>query len=217
MTFTLHLVHATTHKGVIFAVLRRTMASFPDFQDSYYWQTVNDRLLKDTYDSDQAMYPAPELTYDRLKSWIDACPELCICLQRDQTESDSNQLKKSGNDDTHGIIITLPLFRSYWERLINEEIEEHHVDASEMFPPRSNTQSQAHGEIQQAQVGLHVFHIERYPGFSPTRHGTTFTAMALDEVRRRIRLGFLSWEVVGYSGELDDDNTFKVDFQFKSQ
>lgn len=205
MTFTSRLVLATTHKEVISAVLRRTMASFPDFQD-FYWKSVDDRLLKETYDSDQAMYPAPELTYDRLKSWIDARPELCLSLQRDLPASDSNQLQNSEDDDTHGLIIMLPLLRSYWERLINGEIEEHDVDASEMFPARSNWQLQAHEETQKAQVGLHVFHIERYPGFSPTRHGATFTALALDEIRSRVLKGFVSWEVVGYSGELDDNN-----------
>lgn len=175
-----------------------------DFPDSH-WQTVGDGLLKDTYDSDQAMYPAPELSYDRLKSWVDACPELCLCLQEGQTESNNNQHYKSANEGVYGLIILLPLLQSYWERLVNGDIEEHDVDASEMFPPSPDTQIQVHGSSKKVQVGLHIFHIERYHSFSSTRYGANFTTLALEEVRSRALQTFESWEVVGYSGESDDN------------
>lgn len=172
------------------------MTSFP----GSHWQKVDESLLKDTYESDQAMYPAPELTYDRLKSWVEACPELCLCLQRDQTKSGS-QSEISANNGTDGIIIMIPLLQPHWERLVNGQIEEHDVDASEMFPPSSRTQAQAHGESQKVQVGLHVFHIERYSSFPPNRHGASFTTRALVEIRSRVLETFKSWEVAGYSGE----------------
>lgn len=179
------------------------MTSFPDS----YWQTIDDNLLRDTYESDQAMYPAPELTYDRLKSWVDAYPELSFCLQRDQTELDK-QSENSENNGAEGLIIMLPLLQPYWGKLVNGEIEEHHIDAAEMFPQSSSGQPQAHGAWQKVQVGLHVFHIERYASFSSTRHGASFTALALDEVRRRVLKAFQLWEVVGYSGKCYDNYTF---------
>lgn len=180
------------------------MTAFP----GSHWQTIDEGLLKDTYDSDQAMYPAPELTYDRLKSWVDACPELCLCLQCGQTKLDHAQLKKFATDGVHGLIIVLPLLLTYWERLVNGEIEEHDIDASEMFPLSSPAQPQTDGDSKRVQVGLHVFHIERYLGFSTTLYGTTFTSLALEEIRCRVQKAFRSWEVLGFSGELKDDQHF---------
>lgn len=173
------------------------MASNPDF----LWQTIEDHSLKDVYDSDQAIYPCPQLSYDRLKSWVDACPELCLCLRRGGLEPNA-YLKCSENDTIYGLIIVLPLRQPFWDRLRHANIEEHDVDAMEMFPPLSSGSGlHAHGEGGRTKVGLHVFHIERSPSFSAVCKDTGFTALALEEIRGRVAGTFKSWDVVGYSGE----------------
>lgn len=173
------------------------MASKP----GYRWQNIEERLLRGIYDSDQAIYPAPQLTYDRLKSWVDACPALCLCLHRDESESTS-QLDSSGSDDAIiGLIIVLPLRQSYWDKLRHANIEEHDVDAKEMFAPPLNTEIPIYGAGSRINVGLHVFHIERFTSSAPTWKNASFTALALEEIRGRVAATFQAWEVVGYSGE----------------
>lgn len=166
------------------------------------WKTVNEGHIKDIYDSDQAMYPAPQLSYSRLRGWVDACPELCLCLQRGNLET-SNQAGIAQNDAIHGLIIVLPLRQPYWDRLLCGDIEEHDVDALEMFPAPLKNELSAHPwKGNKIKVGLHVFHIERFRDFGSISKGTSFTPLALEEISGRVMKTFQSWEVVGYSGEL---------------
>lgn len=168
------------------------------------WQTITDVLLKEIYDSDQAMYPAPQLTYDRLKSWVDAFPALSLCLQRGRAEASTHQ-ESAENDAIHGLIIVLPLQQPYWDKLRRADIEEHDVDAMKMFPPLSASATRPHAQGSKTKVGLHVFHIERFPRFAATWKGARFTELALDEIRGRTTEAFESWEILGYSGESTDD------------
>lgn len=152
------------------------------------WETLDNALLRDIYDSDQAMYPAPALSYDRLKSWVDACPELCLCLR----SGDAGP----GTDKTvHGSILVLPLRQPFWDRLRQAGISEHDVDAASMFPPGAG------GGGGTVAVGLHVFHVERSPSFAEVWKQARFTVLTLEEVRGRVARLFASWDVVGYSGK----------------
>ncbi|KAJ4423063.1 hypothetical protein N0V82_002330 [Gnomoniopsis sp. IMI 355080] len=171
---------------------------------AFSWETVNEGHLRDVYDSDQAMYPAPQLTYSRLKRWVNTCPEICLCLQRGNLEPKTHPTIAQ-NDVIYGLIIVLPLRQPYWDRLRRGDIEEHDVDALEMFPAKLESESTAHPwEGSKTKVGLHVFHIERFPEFASISKDTSFTPLALDEVRGRVMKTFQSWEVVGYSGESSD-------------
>ncbi|KAJ4389815.1 hypothetical protein N0V93_007287 [Gnomoniopsis smithogilvyi] len=162
------------------------------------WRTVDENHIKDIYDSDQVMYPAPQLTYGRLKSWVDACPEICLCLQRGNLDTNTHPAI-SPKDAILGLVVVLPLRQPSWDRLLRGEIEEHDIDAAEMFPAPPNSEIPAYGEGSKIKVGLHVFHIERFPEFASFYRGKSFTTLALDEVRGRVMDTFQSWEVVGYS------------------
>lgn len=159
-----------------------------------HWEPIDDRLLEEIYNADQAIYPAPLLTYERLRSWAAACPEMSICLRRHDPEPAAQ-----------GVVIVLPVREKYWGRLVTDELKEHDVDPSNMFPPGAAADGSdgAHGHPEKVKVGLHVFHVERY---SPSSVGDgggrmpPFTPAALEEVRSRAGERFPSWEVVGYSG-----------------
>lgn len=156
------------------------------------------------------MYPAPLLTYSRLKSWIDSCPELCIVLRRGHDDG-KPQASSAATvaESVLGTIIVVPLLARYWARLTGEGkseigtpsegtlMQEHDVDPSEMFPPGTGAQGR-----EKAEVGLHVFHIERFPGFAAAAEGRKirFTQLALEEIHGRVVTRFPSWSVMGYSG-----------------
>lgn len=144
-------------------------------------------------------------------------------------------------DQVHGLIIAWPLLagpgpgpgltsRYYWQQLLDHTIQEHDVTPA-MFPlPEPATRCTTSGDGDdilkttptpqpQQQVGLHVFHIERFPTHaaaafpsgSPSSMARTgahnsFTRLALDDVRRRVAEDHPSWEVVGYSGKHSKSN-----------
>lgn len=157
-----------------------------------HWQPIDDRLLGEIYTADQAIYPAPLLTYERLESWAAACPKLSICLHRHDSELAAR-----------GVIIVLPIREDCWGRLIVGELKEHDVDPSDMFPPDAAAGGGGgiHGHPEKVEVGLHVFHVERYSSIARDSGRTPpFTPAALEEVRTRVGERFPSWEIMGYSG-----------------
>lgn len=146
---------------------------------------INEDMLRGIYASDQNMYPAP-FAFERLHSWVTACPELSICFTT--TAKDNGE----GDDAAPvpvGVVVVLPLQKKYWDALIVGKVKEFDIAAA-MF---------ASEESGDEDVGLHVFHIERFdsgrplgsrlPGFAPT---------ALEEVRE-LAMG-KRWNVLGYSG-----------------
>lgn len=164
------------------------------------WETVSEPLLKEIYESDQTIYPAPELTYDRLKTWAAACPELFLSLRCGDEEEIGGPLTMTSGS-LLGVIITIPLQKAFWDDLLTNNIKEHDVDSGSMFPPRSKSNV---GGREKTEVGLHIFHIERFSGFAAVQKDTRFTEEALQEVHNRIAENFRSWEVIGYSGEYEE-------------
>lgn len=161
------------------------------------WDPIDDSALEEIYVADQAIYPAPLLTYERMRSWATSCPDLSICLRRHDP----------GHDPAaQGLIIVLPVVEESWGRLVAGELKEHDVDPGRMFPSagaaRAGAIGAAKGHPQVVKVGLHVFHIERdSPSASGDGRTPGFTLTALEEVRSRVgERRFPSWEVVGYSG-----------------
>ncbi|KUI68988.1 hypothetical protein VM1G_03974 [Cytospora mali] len=168
-----------------------------------HWEVIDESLLEFTYDADQAIYPAPSLTYDRLKSWAESCPELCIVLRRGHDDGQPQVSSASAvSESVLGSIIVLPLLRRYWVQLTAEMrsegplLQEHDVDPMEMFPPRTGALGS-----EKAEVGLHVFHIERFAGFMTGEEVKRigFTQLALEEIRGRVEVKFPYWRVMGYS------------------
>lgn len=168
------------------------------------WEVIEMSFLKDIYESDQAIYPAPELSIDRLTSWAAARPEFFLCLRHDDKDQDAD-LTQAGA--CYGVIITVPLMKQHWEKLLgmadrdhgdakhatSEHVfREHHIDAATMFPSSEDQNS----------VGLHVFHIERFTSFTNACQKTSFTDIALQEIQNRVAKNFPQWTIHGYSGEL---------------
>ncbi|KAK3321502.1 hypothetical protein B0T19DRAFT_445259 [Cercophora scortea] len=149
---------------------------------------IIDEMLRTIYASDQEMYPAP-LSFDRLRSWVDACPDLCVCFEKQPST------EEPGHPDTLiplGVIIVLPLLQAPWEDVLVGKVKEIEIDPTTMFPNIGT--AKAHKEV----VGLHVFHIERFAAFqdlSPTR---SFVEFALSEIARRVA-GITTWTVAGFS------------------
>lgn len=170
-----------------------------------------------------------------------------------ETETTMATATEASADQVHGLIIAWPLLAGpgpgpttssgyYWQQLLDHTIQEHDVTPA-MFPQpetpgtRCTTTTTAGGDDDddllkttptpqpQQQVGLHVFHIERFPAAaaaaaasfpncrspSSTVARTTgapasFTRLALDEVRRRVAEDHPYCEVVGYSGKHSKSN-----------
>lgn len=152
---------------------------YPDRENqapSIHKTTISDDVLGRIYASDQDMYPAP-LTYERLKSWVEACPELCICFQAPL---------EGGGFAPVGAIIILPLLGRRWEDVLVGKLKETDIDPASMF-----------AEDGDADVGLHVFHIERFDAC--TRTGLPYFAeSALETIRDIVQKK--RWNILGYSG-----------------
>lgn len=131
------------------------------------------------------MYPAP-LTYERLKGWVDSCPELCICFHT----------CPDGEDDSLvGAIIVLPLLKKYWEGVLVGKLKETDIEPA-MFA--------GEGDVD---AGLHIFHIERFDVETAGPRLPHFADFALNDVRKLIEKK--AWNILGYSGMLPPSpNTF---------
>lgn len=136
---------------------------------------IDDDLLRRIYDNDQALYPAP-LPFERLRSWRDACPELSILCQTGDP----------GQSIDVGAIIVMPLLQPFWEDLLVGRQKETDLEAS-MF---------ASARAEGLEVGLHVFHVERFEGNEAIRG---LTKLALDLVQEIVKT--MPWKVLGYSGK----------------
>ncbi|KAK4150619.1 hypothetical protein C8A00DRAFT_17896 [Chaetomidium leptoderma] len=160
---------------------------------------ILDAVLRAVYASDQAMYPVA-LSYPRLRAWVDACPELSISFRisgRRPAVGPPPPLP-AGEDDcaavAAGVVMVLPLRRSHWEDLLAGRLKEPEIEPGRMFP----------GEREVEEVGLHVYHIERFEaqtGSESTGGGIAkkgFAEFALDEVVRRMQ-SRLEWRVIGMS------------------
>ncbi|KAK4455103.1 hypothetical protein QBC34DRAFT_391576 [Podospora aff. communis PSN243] len=137
---------------------------------------IEDDVLREVYASDQDMYPAP-LTFERLKSWVDACPDLSINF-------------RSGASQPIGVAIALPIRRPYWDDLLKGNLKETDIDPEIAFPSRK-------GVTDPEDVGLHVFHIERFAGAGSTKRGG-FAELVVHEIVQRALLR-KEWKLVGLS------------------
>ncbi|KAK4186059.1 hypothetical protein QBC35DRAFT_388165 [Podospora australis] len=161
---------------------------------------ITDEVLRAVYASDQEMYPVG-LTYSRLRQWVAACPDLSICFQ-------STKIKQG----LLGVVIVLPLLRSYWEDLLTGKLKEPDIDPEKMFPRPASSSTPVrtpgmaargggktlHVMPQKQEVGLHVYHIERLAVEPPTPKQKRFSDIAMEEVTRRSEERG-DWVVVGHS------------------
>lgn len=80
----------------------------------------------------------------------------------------------------------MPLLKQHWENLLVGKLKEIEVEPS-MF---------ASADADGAEVGMHVFHVERFEGNEAIRG---LTKLALGLVQELVKSK--PWRVVGYSGE----------------
>ncbi|KAM7201221.1 hypothetical protein V8F20_004967 [Naviculisporaceae sp. PSN 640] len=136
--------------------------------NGYTTRPLSEAHLHTIYASDQDMYPAP-LTFERLRNWVDAAPDFSIALY---SQSDNDDATKAGIDDTTspplGIIIVLPLLRKYWEDLLVGKVKEIEVEAVSMFPAQSHFTGVTADDNGAVEVGLHIFHVERFQSHKAT-------------------------------------------------
>lgn len=155
-------------------------------------------VLQAVYASDQEMYPVA-LSYSRLRAWVEACPDLSICFQNSTAPTGEESAAAAA-----GVVIVLPLKRVYWEDLLVGRLKEPEIEPEEMFPAcGEGCHGEDEGEGEREEVGLHVYHIERFGSWTEGAGGGVgrkgFARFALEEVMRRVRAE-KGWKVVGWSG-----------------
>ncbi|KAK0707107.1 hypothetical protein B0T26DRAFT_729132 [Lasiosphaeria miniovina] len=178
---------------------------------------IGDSALGAIFASDQDMYPVAALSLQRFRSWVSAWPEVSICFLPPAAHPPATS--GSPQSPLAGVIVVLPLRRAHWEDLLVGRIKEADIDAETMFPARLGVgvgdDNPYAGEEGGEEVGLHVFHIERFTALPGEGHvsaaatgmGATkkrFAEFALDQVARRaaaIGRGARRWSIAGFSGE----------------
>ncbi|KAK4095851.1 hypothetical protein N658DRAFT_502242 [Parathielavia hyrcaniae] len=173
------------------------------------WHPIPDAVLRSVYASDQAMYPVA-LPYARLRAWVDACPDLALCFFSPGQESDSGgpAAAAGAGAQVAGVVIVLPIRKGYWEDLLRGRLKEADIDSRTMFPENGGgggtigQGEEGPGKVEE--VGLHVYHVERYDGSGldfpggETGGRLRFAELALREVVRRVQVR-RDWRVVGIS------------------
>jgi hypothetical protein len=145
---------------------------------------VNEDLVKEIHTSDQDIYPAP-LTYERLKSWVDACPELSIAYKIIIDESDSPP-------PLAGVLIALPIKAAHWNDLLIGNLKEWNI-----LPTMFVTD-----DLTNTDVGVHIFHFEKYDawnkGIGRFDGLRPFAEFALGDAAEIVEKK--GWKIAGYSG-----------------
>ncbi|KAI8287567.1 hypothetical protein K4K60_012323 [Colletotrichum sp. SAR11_57] len=142
---------------------------------------LDDSMLEDIFASDQNIYPAP-LTLDRLRSWTEAAPELAQCFWFTAVRSEWMSWPLAGT------IIALPVLSSFWRDLLVGRLKETDIDPATMFPGEND---------QDAEIGLHVFHIERTDEPQTTMKLPGFGRFAMNSVVEAA--AEVGWKVIGQS------------------
>lgn len=138
---------------------------------------VEPAVLQSIHASDQEMYPAA-LPLERLQAWVDAAPELSIEFS---TDSDSAPI---------GVVVALPLHRKSWDALLSGVLKETDVEASHDFGRV--------GDKGQEEVGIHIFHVERYKAPQGTVLFRGFGSYAISTVLDAARAK--GYTILGTSG-----------------
>ncbi|KAK1998026.1 hypothetical protein LX36DRAFT_656949 [Colletotrichum falcatum] len=146
--------------------------------------SMTDEVLRGIFASDQDMYPAP-LTWKRLQSWTAAAPEMAKCFY----------LPVADGRSLVGAVIVLPLLAHAWRDLLAGRVKETDVDAESMFA-RDGVDNEDNGGPH-PEVGLHVFHVERFD-IPAAREGVRgFANLSMRAVAAAAE--GKGWNVIGHS------------------
>jgi hypothetical protein len=159
-----------------------------------YRSGIGKDMLRNIFNSDQSMYPAP-LAYERLKSWVAACPELSI-LYKTSTSGSADDEGTSAPDESFlvaGVIVVLPIKTRHWHDLLEGRLKETDIDPHSMF---------ANTDAAESDVGLHIFHVEKFDawnssvgkfdGWQPFAEFSLADVVEVAETK--------GWQILGYSG-----------------
>ncbi|OBR04498.1 hypothetical protein CH63R_11201 [Colletotrichum higginsianum IMI 349063] len=153
---------------------------------------MTDDVLRGIFASDQDMYPAP-LTWDRLRSWTTAAPDLATCFYLpDNGPSAAAAAAAADTRTIVGAVVALPLLAPAWRDLLAGGIKETDVDAASML---ARDYDEGSGVV----VGLHVFHVERFDVPEARESGVLrgFGSIAMRAVVAAAE--GKGWEVIGHS------------------
>ncbi|GKT40527.1 uncharacterized protein ColSpa_00708 [Colletotrichum spaethianum] len=143
---------------------------------------MTNEVLKSIFASDQDMYPAP-LTWERLRSWTAAAPEMATCFYLPAEDS------KGVNTRTLvGAVIALPILAPAWRDLLVGKVKETDMDAESMFARDGNPRSG---------VGLHVFHVERFDVPEAREKARGFADLSMRAVIAAAE--GKGWNIIGHS------------------
>jgi len=132
---------------------------------------IPDSLLHRVYNSDQDIYPTP-FAFSTLQSWVSSAPDLSFAYV--------------SQHDPLGVLIALPLELSSWTALVDGQLGEPDIKA-DMFALQTR---------ESREIGLHIFHIERFDAWQ--RNFGSFAQYAIGEARQRLERG--NFVVKGMSG-----------------
>lgn len=135
---------------------------------------LSDAVLERVYVLAQGMCPTP-LAYAQLKGWVERCPEFCIYFQA---------ALEGAAPTPMGVIIMLPILKRFWAEVLVGRIRESSIDPATMFARDPG-----------ADVGLHIFYIERFDTGSRQRN---FGILALNAAR--VVAEKKGWNLAGFSG-----------------
>ncbi|KAK4251599.1 hypothetical protein C7999DRAFT_27671 [Corynascus novoguineensis] len=188
---------------------------------------IPDAVLRDVYSSDQDMYPV-SLPYARLHAWVDACQDLSVCFHFDQGDNSLASSAAAGYADggpgsgsggrlavghgrdgagsaaggiVAGVVIVLPLRRPFWEDLLRGRVKEWEIEPRNMFAFPEQDSDDRHGrngKSEGEEVGLHVYHIEKFGMWFRGQGNKRFSELALEEVMTRVQVR-REWKIVGMS------------------
>ncbi|KAK2009661.1 hypothetical protein LZ32DRAFT_406381 [Colletotrichum eremochloae] len=152
---------------------------------------MTDEVLRGIFASDQDMYPAP-LTWERLRSWTAAAPDMATCFYLPAAEGDEGRADRRS---LVGAVIVLPLLAHAWRDLLAGRVKETDVDAESMFA-RDGVDNEDDGGPR-PEVGLHVFHVERFD--VPAAHGRVrgFANLSVRAVAAAAE--GKGWKIIGHS------------------
>ncbi|KAK2054250.1 hypothetical protein LY76DRAFT_665244 [Colletotrichum caudatum] len=153
---------------------------------------MTDEVLRGIFASDQDMYPAP-LTWERLRSWTTAAPDMATCFYLPAAGGNEG---RADARSLVGAVIVLPILAHAWRDLLAGRLKETNVDAETMFA-RSGFDEDEDDGGPHPEVGLHVFHVERFD--TPAAHGSVrgFANLSLRAVAAAAE--GKGWKIIGHS------------------
>ena len=143
-------------------------------------QPLSSSSMELAFGADSQIYPTP-LSFSDFASWVETCPTFAFQYQHPR------DLGK-----VVGVCIMLPILKPYWDDLVSGRIHEWDIVPSMLWHHHGGGYAEPDSD-----VGLHVWHIERFSGWRRAWGG--FGKYVWDEVKRGLLDQPKGPKVVGFS------------------